>query len=77
MTGKLVDAYGSFTGPFVIADIFPLVGYGVFALLARQITPIRFDTMSDEARQWPIDGSACSGHCGYDRDTVTFSPLPS
>jgi ACS family hexuronate transporter-like MFS transporter len=50
VTGKLVDAYGSFTGPFVIAGILPLVGYGVFALLARQITPIRFDTTaSDEA----------------------------
>ena len=42
-TGKLVDTYGSFTAPFVIAGILPLVGYGVFVLLAREIAPIQFE----------------------------------
>jgi MFS transporter, ACS family, hexuronate transporter len=48
VTGALVDAYGSFTGPFIIAGILPLVGYGVFVLLAGQITPIRFDTKASD-----------------------------
>jgi ACS family hexuronate transporter-like MFS transporter len=43
-TGKLVDIYGSFTVPFVIAGILPLIGYWVFVWLAREIKPIRFDT---------------------------------
>ncbi len=42
-TGALVDAYGSFTIPFVLAGILPLIGYGLFVLLAREITPIRFE----------------------------------
>lgn len=42
-TGRLVDTYGSFTAPFVIAGILPLIGYGVFVLLAREIKPIQFE----------------------------------
>jgi MFS transporter, ACS family, hexuronate transporter len=42
-TGRLVDTYGSFTAPFVIAGILPLVGYGVFVSLAREIKPIQFE----------------------------------
>jgi MFS transporter, ACS family, hexuronate transporter len=49
VTGKLVDLYGSFTVPFVIAGILPLIGYWVFALLAREIKPIQFDPQSEEA----------------------------
>ena len=33
-TGALVDAYGSFTIPFVLAGVMPLLGYGLFVLLA-------------------------------------------
>jgi ACS family hexuronate transporter-like MFS transporter len=44
VTGRLVDAYGSFTAPFVIAGMLPLLGYAVFVVLAREIKPIRFDT---------------------------------
>ncbi|HJQ58159.1 MAG TPA: MFS transporter, partial [Vineibacter sp.] len=45
-TGALVDAYGSFTIPFVLAGILPLIGYGLFVLLAREIAPIRFSSAS-------------------------------
>jgi ACS family hexuronate transporter-like MFS transporter len=50
-TGALVDAYGSFTIPFVLAGLLPLVGYGVFVLLAREIAPIRFDRPGDAAKR--------------------------
>jgi MFS transporter, ACS family, hexuronate transporter len=43
VTGKLVDIYGSFTGPFVIAGILPLVGYAAFAIVAGVIGPVQFD----------------------------------
>jgi ACS family hexuronate transporter-like MFS transporter len=43
VTGRLVDSYGSFTAPFVIAGILPVAAYAAFALLARQISPLRFD----------------------------------
>lgn len=42
VTGKLVDTYGSFTAPFVIAGILPLLAYGAFAMLAGRIQPIQF-----------------------------------
>jgi MFS transporter, ACS family, hexuronate transporter len=44
VTGRLVDAYGSFTGPFVIAGILPLLAYVVFAAVAGEIRPVQFDT---------------------------------
>ena len=46
VTGWLVDTYASFTVPFVIAGILPLVGYGLFVLLARRITPIQFEPVA-------------------------------
>ena len=42
VTGKLVDTYGSFTGPFVIAAVLPLVAYAAFAWVAGQIRPVQF-----------------------------------
>ena len=42
-TGQLVDAYGSFTIPFVIAGVLPLLGYVAFASIAGQIKPVQFD----------------------------------
>ena len=42
-TGQLVDAYGSFTIPFVIAGVLPLIGYVAFASIAGQIKPVQFD----------------------------------
>jgi len=38
-----VDTYGSFTGPFVIAAVLPLVAYAAFALVAGQIRPVQFE----------------------------------
>ena len=43
VTGKLVDTYGSFTGPFVVAALLPLVAYAAFALVAGQIRPVQFE----------------------------------
>ena len=43
VTGKLVDTYGSFTGPFVIAAVLPLVAYAAFAWVAGQIRPVQFE----------------------------------
>jgi ACS family hexuronate transporter-like MFS transporter len=43
VTGQLVDAYGAFTIPFVIAGVLPLVGYAAFACIAGQIRPVPFD----------------------------------
>jgi nitrate/nitrite transporter NarK len=43
VTGKLVDSYGSFTGPFVIAAVLPLAAYAAFALVAAQIRPVQFE----------------------------------
>ena len=43
VTGKLVDTYGSFTGPFVIAAVLPFVAYAAFALVAGRIRPVQFD----------------------------------
>jgi len=43
VTGTLVDTYGSFTGPFVIAAVLPLVAYAAFALVAGRIRPVQFD----------------------------------
>jgi hypothetical protein len=34
---------GSFTGPFVIAGILPLLAYAAFTLVAGQIKPLHFD----------------------------------
>ena len=51
VTGKLVDTYGSFTAPFVIAGILPLIGYGLFVLLAGQIKPIQFEAAIHENRR--------------------------
>lgn len=48
-TGAIVDAQGSFTIPFVIAGVLPLLGYAVFVLLAGEIAPIRFDTGAPDA----------------------------
>jgi len=45
VTGKLVDTYGSFTGPFVIAAVLPLVAYAAFALVAGRIGPVQFDNI--------------------------------
>jgi MFS transporter, ACS family, hexuronate transporter len=42
VTGRLVDSYGSFTGPFLIAGILPLMAYAVFAMVAGPITPLKF-----------------------------------
>ena len=42
-TGQLVDAYGSFTIPFVIAGVLPLVGYAAFACIAGRIRPVQLD----------------------------------
>jgi ACS family hexuronate transporter-like MFS transporter len=44
VTGRLVDTYGSFIMPFVIAGILPLVAYGAFVFVAGQIKPVQFDT---------------------------------
>ena len=41
VTGALVDAFGSFTAPFVIAGILPLLAYGAFVMLAGRIQPLR------------------------------------
>ena len=49
-TGRLVDAYGSFTIPFVIAGVLPLIGYLVFAFIAGR----------DQARAVGHD-SGCGG----------------
>ena len=46
-TGQMVDAYGSFTVPFVIAGLLPLVGYGAFVAIAGTIAEI---PVSDAAR---------------------------
>jgi ACS family hexuronate transporter-like MFS transporter len=43
VTGKLVDIYGSFTGPFVIAAVLPLGAYAAFAVVAGRIRPVQFD----------------------------------
>ncbi|MCX6550302.1 MAG: MFS transporter [Acidobacteria bacterium] len=43
VTGKLVDTYGSFTGPFVIAGILPLVAYAAFVVIAGEIKPVQFE----------------------------------
>jgi ACS family hexuronate transporter-like MFS transporter len=43
-TGRLVDAYGSFTIPFVIAGVLPLLGYLVFTVIAGEIRPLRIDS---------------------------------
>ena len=43
VTGKLVDIYGSFTAPFIIAGILPVAAYAAFALLAGKIRPLQFD----------------------------------
>jgi ACS family hexuronate transporter-like MFS transporter len=48
VTGKLVDIYGSFTGPFVIAGILPLLAYGAFSVLAGEIKPVVFDSPNGE-----------------------------
>lgn len=42
-TGQLVDIYGSFTIPFVIAGVLPVVGYVAFACIAGRITPVHVD----------------------------------
>jgi ACS family hexuronate transporter-like MFS transporter len=39
-TGRLVDAYGSFTIPFIIAGVLPLLGYLVFTYIAGEIRPV-------------------------------------
>jgi ACS family hexuronate transporter-like MFS transporter len=39
-TGWLVDAYGSFTIPFIIAGVLPLLGYLVFTFIAGEIRPV-------------------------------------
>src|SRR4030095_3586740 len=43
VTGRLVANYGSFTGPFVIAAILPLLAYVAFALMAGEIRPVQFE----------------------------------
>lgn len=45
-TGRLVDAYGSFTIPFIIAGVLPLLGYLVFTAIAGEIRPLRIDSSS-------------------------------
>jgi ACS family hexuronate transporter-like MFS transporter len=45
-TGRLVDAYGSFTIPFVIAGVLPLLGYLVFTAVAGEIRPLQIDSGS-------------------------------
>jgi ACS family hexuronate transporter-like MFS transporter len=45
-TGRLVDAYGSFTIPFIIAGVLPLLGYLVFTAIAGEIRPLRIDSGS-------------------------------
>jgi ACS family hexuronate transporter-like MFS transporter len=42
-TGQLVDAYGSFTIPFVIAGVLPLLGYVAFTAIAGEIRPLQVD----------------------------------
>jgi hypothetical protein len=39
-TGQMVDAYGSFTVPFIIAGLLPLIGYGAFVAIAGTIAEI-------------------------------------
>jgi ACS family hexuronate transporter-like MFS transporter len=39
-TGQMVDAYGSFTIPFVIAGLLPLIGYAAFVAIAGTIRPV-------------------------------------
>lgn len=48
VTGKLVDMHGSFTVPFVIAGLLPMVGFIAFSLLAGQIKPLRFSVAPGE-----------------------------
>jgi MFS transporter, ACS family, hexuronate transporter len=45
-TGRLVDAYGSFTIPFIIAGVLPLIGYLVFTAIAGDIRPLQIDSGS-------------------------------
>ena len=45
-TGRLVDAYGSFTIPFIIAGVLPLLGYVAFTAIAGEIRPLRVDSGS-------------------------------
>lgn len=47
-TGQLVDAYGSFTVPFVIAGVLPLLGYLAFAFIAGEIVPVQMDRPADQ-----------------------------
>lgn len=47
-TGQMVDAYGSFTVPFVIAGLLPLLGYGAFVAIAGTIAEI---PVGDAARR--------------------------
>jgi ACS family hexuronate transporter-like MFS transporter len=40
LTGKLVDASGSFTMPLFIAGILPIIGFAVFSLLVPRLKPL-------------------------------------
>jgi MFS transporter, ACS family, aldohexuronate transporter len=44
-TGQLVDAFGSFTIPFAIAGVLPLIGYVAFACIAGKIEPVRIESV--------------------------------
>jgi ACS family hexuronate transporter-like MFS transporter len=52
-TGQLVDAYGSFTIPFVIAGVLPLVGYAAFVGIAGRIRPVPLDLAVNQPRALP------------------------
>jgi MFS transporter, ACS family, aldohexuronate transporter len=40
LTGKVVDATGSFTVPLFIAGVLPMIGFAVFSLLVPRLTPL-------------------------------------
>jgi ACS family hexuronate transporter-like MFS transporter len=43
VTGRLVDTYGSFTIPLVVAGVLPLLAYASFAVSAGRIRPVQFE----------------------------------